>query len=174
MNEMKARTMSNAPQFPYSSTQWTSYAFKCVANSLASCDVVYSHHNSRLHTTIEMIDRRYNMPKKWQPMTFVDYRLNTKQKKEFSGWLKDHSDDLFEMLETLLLTGHKLSVSYDDKSGSSIATVICRDTSSQNAHCCVSSRHASPLDAVGVALFKHFTILADLSWKDIDSESEWG
>lgn len=116
--------------------------------------------------------RKARMP--YKTIEFVSVRLNEQQKRDFVVYEKDEGIDLGEQLTNLILDGYKLSISYAEKTGSFVASVTCRSDDSPNTALCVSSHHETPYKAVLVALFKHFTILDQIPWKEYAKGDDWG
>lgn len=105
---------------------------------------------------------------------FVRCPLSTASKKKFKIWEETARDDLFTYLEQILLSGIRVSLSYSHKDATCIVSLTDRDEASINHEKCVSSRHADPLTAVMVAVYKHFEVLKDSDWSEYAKEDEWG
>lgn len=79
-------------------------------------------------------------------------------------------------IERLALDGYKVSISYDDKHSTFIASL----TGSKECACvdnrglCVTSRGPSMAAACAVALFKHHEVCEGGAWRAVSRTDEWG
>lgn len=105
---------------------------------------------------------------------FVTLKLDEKQKKQFPDWAADTEHDIGLLLSDIASSGHKLTLSHSDKNNSFVCAVTCRDKDSSNFKCCVTSYHDVALTVILVALFKHFVILGDQVWENVNPEADWG
>lgn len=107
-------------------------------------------------------------------ISFVNLRLSAEEKKAFTIWEKKNVDDLFTLLETVVLQDIRVSMSYDSKNETFIVSFTCRDEGGPNNGLCVSSRHGDAVTAVLVALFKHLVVIGDARWDEVASADDWG
>ena len=146
-------------------------------------------HANRVHKSL-ILSRRYSRVQYYQSwdvgkekvmakreftrIQFVNLRLTGEDKKTFEKWRKDNEDDLFALLETIILEDIRVSVSFDGKNRTYIVSFTCRDELSPNNGFCVSSRHDEVVTAVLVAIFKHQVVIADQTWDTVASADDWG
>jgi hypothetical protein len=124
---------------------------------------------------MNLLNKRSERPiMAFTPAEFVQIRLTEKQKIDYVKWAAEHEVDVGLLLSELAASGHKVTLSHSDKSGAFICSVTCRDKDSGNHMNCVSSYHEDALNAILVALYKHFVVLADTLWGEAQSQDNWG
>lgn len=111
---------------------------------------------------------------KLRNVSFADYRLTEKEKKEFLSWQKNNEGTLFEYVTQMIRRGNKISISYGEKDQTTIVSVTCWDETSPNHGYCLSSRHADPLTTLGLAIYKIEVVLINTTWEDASKTGSWG
>jgi len=112
-----------------------------------------------------------NAPKKdgWQPKGFVNLYLTENQLsdafKQFEKWEKTE-----KALNDEMANGYKFTFSYDNRSGSVVCTVACKDETSENYGWLLSSFAPSWQEALILSIYKHLIVL-DGHWGDNETKA---
>ncbi len=105
---------------------------------------------------------------------FVNYVLSEADKAEYKKWdVDDH--DLWLAMSSDLMSGYKLSVSYNKQNDTFTATYMCNDTDSPNVGYCLSAFAPDWYNAVRSLVFKH-NIVLDCVWNldKAKDQNSWG
>lgn len=110
-------------------------------------------------------------------ITFLRWQMTADEKK---AWKLKHEKEPFanmDMLDTLLLAEYKVALSYDAGNDTHIATITCKadNTKSPNHGLAFSTRAKTALEALDMALFKHYFCCSDENWaRDDDDYADLG
>lgn len=122
--------------------------------------------------------KRTNKPVRNNPSmfntTFVEVRLGNAEKNHFHQWMEQDQETLGIELGTFISNDHKLSVSWDDQNVCFVASATCRDESSVNHNCCITSRSQDWFEAIMLTLYKATVLLGDKAWQSQSSDRSWG
>jgi len=110
----------------------------------------------------------------WGNMTFVDFRLNLSDHAAYEDWYTQNSKKLDGMVDDLLADGYKLSISPDFDNQCTIVTIISKDPKSVNGEACFTTRSELWLDALSLALYKHYIVAEDTVWPTDKGNRSWG
>jgi len=105
---------------------------------------------------------------------FVNVRLSDKDKSLFVPWLAENEADFGVLLQTVLTTGHKLSLSYSGDRDVYFASISCVDETSANYQSVVTSFHPDSTQALWLALYKFVRFLVDVSWDTLAQTEDFG
>lgn len=117
----------------------------------------------------------FNSP--FPQIDFIRWQMTADEKK---AWKDAHAIEPFgnlNMLDDLLLSEYKASLSYDANNDTHIATITCKatNTKSQNNGFAFSTRAKTALEALDMALFKHYHCCPDQVWvRDEDDMNDIG
>lgn len=103
---------------------------------------------------------------------FIRWQMTADEKK---AWKAAHEKEPFanlDMLDTLLLSEYKVSLSYDANNDTHICTITCKDTNtkSPNHGFAFSTRAKTASEALDMALYKHYHCCADETWTADDDD----
>lgn len=76
--------------------------------------------------------------------------------------------------EQIVESGHKISLSYNERNSCATVAITCVDSSDTNSNRCVSSRHRELSFAFGIALYKHLIIFDGADWEEDSEALNWG
>lgn len=99
---------------------------------------------------------------------FVNVRLSD-QDKQAIGAIDQPLGDLMETLGALILSGYKLSISYDRYSSAVQISLTCTDPQSGNYGYAISARHPDLALALVTLVYKHFDLLG-MDWSNAHNE----
>jgi len=102
---------------------------------------------------------------------FVRGELDRVQAAECKSWVGD-GDDLLGYLDTVVMSGYKLSIRWDGYSESYAAWLIAPDKDSTNAGLILPGRGSTPSKSVRQVLFKHI-MMFDGVWPKQDSKQDF-
>lgn len=98
---------------------------------------------------------------------FATIQLSLEHKEMFGAWdLED--DDIWVLATSLIMSGYKLTLSYNDANQSYSASLTCRDKASVNAGLTLSGYASTWYQALRVVLFKH-EVVANGDWGGVKS-----
>jgi len=147
---------------------------------------------SRKHAPYWLVDQldrlfcsagRFLMPAKHQKnwgtfangdFGFASVRLDDSQRAHFEGWLKDNEAGFEEIVASLILTGHKTSFSWDEKSDCFIASLTCLDSKSPNSNTVMTSRAEEWFTALMMNCYKALVLYPDAAWPKTSNKNNWG
>jgi hypothetical protein len=124
---------------------------------------LYHHTNKEYHT----------MKTAFTPTTFLACPLSDKEAVQAEKWFTEVQADWFNHLGNALLTGHKVSLTYDNAHSSFIASLTGTEHSADNAGMCISARSDDPMYAILAVLFKHTVIYDAGKWTTRRSASRF-
>lgn len=132
------------------------------------------HYLADVHTEIDIQKGEIHMAQQDWRVTFVNRRLTQDEKEHFKGWRDEYRDDLYDLLQALLNTQFKFSLSYVAVGDYYTASVTDKNEKSDCHNHCVSSRHVDVEAAILIALYKHNVLLTDGNWLIDKAELDWG
>lgn len=117
----------------------------------------------------------YIMAKKSYGIEWVTLRLGKSDKKAFDAWMDENLDDLDTLEQTLLESGYKVARSFDMTADCFIVTVTGKADTPLNGGKGYTSRSDSLIEAVGMALYKHWGLANGGDWSKLDMGNDsWG
>lgn len=117
---------------------------------------------------------RKKTPPAWGNITFVKYELSGEEKKQFVEWTRKTSNQVDDLVQTLLTDGNKLTFSFNAQTDSYIVSVTGRDEGSINFERCFTSHGKTYFIALTVALFKYHVVWERGTWEDRDNDEDFG
>jgi hypothetical protein len=106
---------------------------------------------------------------------FVNIKVAPDQKSDFLKWAKTAQDDLGTFLINLVGAGYKLSANCDEQNDCFIVAVTGTQASRENRGLCVTSRSDDLIEAILLAMYKHFVICDSGSWGAPEERNDsWG
>lgn len=101
----------------------------------------------------------------WQnEIQFSSWRLTTEQKKAFEAAYEKNGAELVSMLDTVLLAGYKVSLSFDSTNQTTIVSLTAKNEADPNYNWCLTTRHHDAYRAIALAMYKHFDLCDDCIW----------
>lgn len=110
-------------------------------------------------------------PSDWK---FVSIALSSADERNFTEWYARERDNFVAMLEDLMASTYKLSLSYDFDNTCFIATISGTKSSSVNSNSSISARSDEFLEAVCLVLYKHYVMCEGGDWSEHARPSNWG
>jgi len=107
-------------------------------------------------------------------ITFVQYRLNAQEKKDFAEWKEKEAPRLEDMLVMAIEKGYKMSVSWDDQHQCFIGSMTCKDGGHGNHNMCMTSRDNQWYSALLMNVYKTDVLCEDGLWADLGDNTELG
>lgn len=106
---------------------------------------------------------------------FMEVSLSKAQKEQFKAWKTDLYE-LFTLVSAYTSQGHKISLSYNNRTSSYISSCTCTGESSPNYGITFTSHGNTPDLALALTLFKLEFILAGMdTWESpVDPDDNWG
>lgn len=106
---------------------------------------------------------------------FVNVRLEPDDKPRFLEWQKANQADLAQYIGEMLGSGYKVSVNLDDKNDCYIVAVTGTTNCRDNRGLCMTTRSDDWLEAICMAVFKHYVICDAGSWGTPEQHNQsWG
>lgn len=100
---------------------------------------------------------------------YVNWSMDRIDKKLYKEW--SNGRNIFEdEVPTVIDSGYKLSLSYDEYNQACVASLYCQDKKSGNAGWCLTARAAEPYESLLRLLYLHFVCL-EQAWPDETSPS---
>lgn len=115
-----------------------------------------------------------NKPATWTQITFVDFSLDRSDEKAYNKWAIENEKRLGDMLDDVLADNYKISISPDFRNACTIITLTCKNPDSPNADCAFSTRAELWLDAMLMAMYKHFELAHGGEWPTDKGSRAWG
>lgn len=107
-------------------------------------------------------------------ITFVQYRLNAQEKKDFAEWKEKSADRLEDLLVMSIEKGYKMSVSWDEAHDCFIGSMTCKDEESPNYNMCMTSRDSQWYSALLMNVYKTDVLCDEGLWADLGDNTELG
>ena len=107
-------------------------------------------------------------------ITFVQYRLNAQEKKDFAKWLEGDEVKSGLTFVEFVQSGMKCSISWDDHNDCYIASATCKDEGSGNHNMCMTSRANDWYEASMMNVYKTNVLCEGGLWSDLDQEADLG
>jgi len=107
-------------------------------------------------------------------ITFVSYRLNAQEKKDFSKWLESEEVKSGLPFVEFVQSGMKCSISWDNSNDCYIASATCKDEGSANHNLCLTSRANDWYEAAMMNVYKTHVLCQDGLWSDLDQDADLG
>lgn len=107
---------------------------------------------------------------------FINIYMDAIAKEHFLSEEWHTDDEIPDLLNSLIATGHALSLKWDSKSECFMSAMRGENPDSPNAGYCVTSRHPDALTALHLALYKHY-IMCDCDWTQyakLEDGKGWG
>ena len=106
---------------------------------------------------------------------FVNVRLTEDDKPRFKSWAGENLDDLGTFLSELIGSDYKLSMNLDLRNDCYIVAVTGTTENRVNKSLCMTSRASDLVEAILIALYKHFVLCESGSWGEPTSGvTDWG
>lgn len=110
----------------------------------------------------------------WPETNFVNLKITGKHKDGFLSWMSRKDNDIQVDVAAFMSNGHKTSISWDTNNNVWIVSATCKDESSPNVNCCLTSRSNEWWEAMCMNVYKHDIICAQGSWLDSAESGDWG
>jgi len=107
-------------------------------------------------------------------ISFVQYRLNAQEKKDFSEWKEKEAARLEDLLVMSIEKGYKMSVSWDETHQCFIGSMTCKEESSPNHNMCMTSRDSQWYSALLMNVYKTNVLCDGGLWSDLGDNTELG
>lgn len=107
-------------------------------------------------------------------ISFVNIKITGKHKDAFSTWKEAKPQDVALDVASFMSNGHKTSITWDTSNNCWIVSATCKEDTSPNVNCCLSSRSDDWYEAMCMNVYKHKFIAKEGSWKDQEDDSNWG
>lgn len=107
-------------------------------------------------------------------ITFVQYRLNAQEKKDFGEWKSKEETRLEDILVMAIEKGYKMSVSWDETHQCFIGSMTCKDETSANFNQCMTSRDSQWYSALLMNIYKTEVLCDNGLWSDLGDNTELG
>lgn len=106
--------------------------------------------------------------------SFVNFRFNAKQRTEFATWYEKTKDDLDTVTGQLLLSGYKITISFDDFNDTATCAITPGKNVKINKDTSLVCKHSDWYKAMIMCLFAHYEVYEGGAWeKTIASEEDW-
>lgn len=105
---------------------------------------------------------------------FINYKLNKQEKARFETWAHKVGNTIFDRIDPLLESGHKVTFSSTPGEGVVRCSVTCTDEASANKDMCLTSRAKNWAEALAVTVFKIEELSNDGVWADLGEDEDWG
>jgi hypothetical protein len=106
--------------------------------------------------------------------TFANIRLTKEQRKEFTEWGVQLTDNVVDVLTSVLLEDYKFSLRFDSENDAWIATLTGTEGNRINPNTSMSGRHNDAESAIMVLLFKHLEVCGGETWETEAEDENWG
>jgi hypothetical protein len=107
-------------------------------------------------------------------ITFVQYRLNSQEKKDFAKWKEAEEISSGLAFVEFVQSGMKCSISWDSNNDCYIASATCKDEGSSNHNMCLTSRANDWYEATLMNVYKTTVLCEGGLWADLDQEADLG
>jgi len=109
----------------------------------------------------------------WQ-VTFVQIKLDKGTADEFTEWFKRKPEQVALDIAAFISNGHKIGITWDNNNTCWIVSATCKEESSDNYNCCLSSRSDDWYEALAMTVFKNDVICKMGKWSDEQQSANWG
>ncbi len=119
--------------------------------------------------------RKYSMARNnrnFRPVEFVRCTLTSDDKKNFSAWVAQNDDSLFDLELAVLHDGYKISYSYDEEREAVVCTFIPKADSHINHGYGLSSFGKTQEQALHVNVFKTQHMAKNGEWSTLDTSGD--
>lgn len=113
-------------------------------------------------------------PSDWTKYEFINWNLSDAQKEQFNAWYKSQGAEVFAEVESLLASGYKVSMAYDESNKCHLATLTCKEPTDPNYAYCLSSRGPDMWTALAICAFKTFELCTDCDWPKEQQARDFG
>lgn len=110
----------------------------------------------------------------WPETNFVNLKITGKHKDGFTSWMSRKEADIHLDVVAFMSNGHKTSITWDTSNSVWIVSATCKEESSPNVNCCLTSRSSEWWEAMCMNVYKHDIICAQGSWVDNAESGDWG
>lgn len=110
----------------------------------------------------------------WPETNFVNLKITGKHKDGFNEWMSRKDPEIQLDVATFMSNGHKTSITWDDNNNVWIVSATCKEESSPNVNCCLTSRSSEWWEAMCMNVYKNDVICAKSSWLDNAESGDWG
>lgn len=110
----------------------------------------------------------------WPETQFINLKIAGKHKDGFTSWMQRKESDIALDVVSFMSNGHKTSISWDTNNNVWIVSATCKDESSPNVNCCLTSRSNEWWEAMCMNVYKHDIICAQGNWLDNAESGDWG
>lgn len=94
---------------------------------------------------------------------YVNLRLVEEEREDFDNWAAEEAANLGGFLETALIDGLKLTVSYDAENSAYVATFTGAGCHGDKSRFCLTARSSVMTEAINLLCYKHYVLL-DGDW----------
>ena len=134
---------------------------------------------NRLFTNMEIFLMPTKHQNNWKnngdnPFEFASLRLDDSKKAHFSGWFAENGSAFEDIIASLVLTGNKMSFSWDEKSSCYIASMTCFNSKSANFQTVMTSRSEDWFEALMMNCYKAIVLCENGSWPKNSKDNNWG
>jgi hypothetical protein len=143
--------------------------------------VHFVFYSSRTNKSAELIGwlqvwkEWYQMARIRYGVDFVNLKLTEEDRGTFTAWAEANNGDVLTYLEQLIGAGYKLSLNEDEENHCFIAAITGGQDNRDNRNKCMISRAPDLLDALQLALYKHFVLCNGGNWGDSEKQDmTWG
>lgn len=110
----------------------------------------------------------------WTETTFVNLKIQGKHKDGFNTWMQRKDTEISLDVAAFMSNGHKTSITWDDTNNVWIVSATCKEETSVNKDCCLTSRSSEWWEALCMNVYKHDVICSKGSWVDNAESNDWG
>lgn len=121
-----------------------------------------------------MAQRKAKNANGFQSYEFVNMSLNSAQGKQFREWYAQEAAGWHDDLAGMVLSGYKVSATWNDQNQCYIATLTCNEETDPNYGYCLSSRADNVWEALAMCVFKTFELCTDQEWPKTAPQNSFG
>ena len=105
---------------------------------------------------------------------FIRFELTADDKKALTKWVEREKDNFDMLVDEVVMSGHKMTLSFNEQNDSHICSVTGKPDDCINASRCYTSHGKTYLMAMWVALYKFHVIWKRGVWESLAEESDFG
>lgn len=112
--------------------------------------------------------------KNFAEISFLNIKITGKHKDDFNTWMSRKDAEISLDVAAFMSNGHKTSITWDDNNKCFIVSATCKESSSPNVDCCITSRSAEWWEAMCMNVYKNDVMCNKGSWRDQQEDTDWG